>query len=350
MGLDTPGTSRALRGVVIGCGYASQFHLRAWERVANCSIVAVADEIPGRAAERASAFGIPMAFTNADEMILAERPDFIDIATRPDNHLELVSAGALAGADILCQKPAANSLTDLRTMMQACQDANVFFAVNENFRFQPHFRAISQLLRDGVLGRVHHATLSSRARLTLPARNFQDQSYFADMPRLLVLEFGLHLLDVARYLFGEPTSVYAHTHKASHLINGEDVATIVLGTQSGAIVLDLSWASAMPPSQSPSPGWLHLTIEGSAGTLELTPDWRLVVDTVERYESLAFSGDTQEGYNGLQEHFADCLRTGVPAETNGLDNLRTMELAFGAYHSAKHMCVYRTRDDLHLLD
>jgi D-apiose dehydrogenase len=158
------------------------------------------------------------------------------------------------------------------------------------------------------------------------------------------------LLDVARYLFGEPSSVYAHTQRASHLIEGEDVATIVLGTESGAVVLDLSWASPMPPSRSPSPGWLHMSIEGSSGTLELTPDWRLVLDAVEAQESLAFSGDTQEGYNGMQWHFADCLRTGATAETSGLDNLRTMELVFGAYRSAKYERVYRTRHDLDLLD
>lgn len=48
---------------------------------------------------------------------------------------------------------------------------------------------------------------------------------------------GSHLLDVARFLFGEAFSVHCQTQQVHRDIKGEDVATVLLKMQSGATVL-----------------------------------------------------------------------------------------------------------------
>jgi predicted dehydrogenase len=42
----------------------------------------------------------------------------------------------------------------------------------------------------------------------------------------------------------------------------------------------------------------------------------------------------------IQRHWVECLRTGRTPETSGEDNLRTLELVFGAYESAEKMVAY----------
>ena len=48
----------------------------------------------------------------------------------------------------------------------------------------------------------------------------------------------------------------------------------------------------------------------------------------------------------IEQHWVDCLRTGNPLESDGADNLRTLELVFGAYESAEKHTAYQ----LHLTD
>ena len=96
-----------LRGTLIGAGYFAQFHGEAWKRIATAEIVAVVDANADRAREFANRFAIPRVYSSIEAMFDAERPQFVDIVTRPESHLELVTAAAKRGAAVLCQKPMA---------------------------------------------------------------------------------------------------------------------------------------------------------------------------------------------------------------------------------------------------
>ena len=50
----------------------------------------------------------------------------------------------------------------------------------------------------------------------------------------------------------------------------------------------------------------------------------------------------QESVVAIEQHFVDCLQKGVEPETSGADNLKTLELVFGAYESAHTGMKYRT--------
>jgi D-apiose dehydrogenase len=42
----------------------------------------------------------------------------------------------------------------------------------------------------------------------------------------------------------------------------------------------------------------------------------------------------QDSVIQIQQHWADCLQTGTAPQTSGKDNLKTLELVFGAYQAA----------------
>jgi hypothetical protein len=51
----------------------------------------------------------------------------------------------------------------------------------------------------------------------------------------------------------------------------------------------------------------------------------------------------QDGALQIQRHWIECLRASRIPETSGEDNLRTLELVFGAYESAEKKIAYQTR-------
>src|SRR5262245_27248210 len=100
-------TAPPLRGVLIGAGYFAGFQAEAWRRVPGAELVAVADAVPGKARVFADRHGVRNAYESADEALDRERPDFVDVATRPEAHLDLTRRAAARGAHVICQKPMA---------------------------------------------------------------------------------------------------------------------------------------------------------------------------------------------------------------------------------------------------
>lgn len=344
--------SSPYRGALIGCGYVSRFHLMAWSRIAEARIVAVSNRTREKAEQRAAEFNVPAVYSDYRAMLDAESLDFVDIATPPVVHLEMVAEAAGRGLNVLCQKPVAATLVELREMIRTCDQAGVLFMVNENCRFQPWFRKMKTLLDEGAIGRPYYANLTARARMTLPMMDAGGQNnLFVEMPRLVVYELGVHFLDTLRYLFGKADSVYAQMRRVSQHVAGEDVATLTLQMRELTAVVDMSWASIPTWEAEQHVSWGDYRIEGEGGTLHLGVDGLLRHITDDGEQRYQFPRDSEiQSYQGAQQHFVDCLRSGAEPETGGPETLKTMELVFGAYDSAVHDRLYRVGDDLGHLD
>jgi predicted dehydrogenase len=348
--------SKPYRGLLIGCGYVSSFHLTAWSAIKGAEIVAVVDLDTGKAKQRAKAFGVRRYYGDYLEALAAEVGhddglDFVDIATPPATHLEMVQEAANRRLQILCQKPVAGTLTELHHMIRACDKAGVTLMINENQRFQPWYRMMKVLLSEGAIGRPYYANITSRWRGSLPVLQFHNQPFFATMPRLMIYELGTHHIDTLRYLLGEASSIFALTQQASPEIAGEDVATCLLQMNGVSAVIDMSWASIPPWDTENTVTWGEARIEGTTGTLYLRADGRLRVIQDKKEQVHSFPADSITlGFQATQQHFMDCLRSGTMPETSGPETLKTMELVFGAYASAQTGEVYRVGEDLEQLD
>jgi predicted dehydrogenase len=328
------------RGALIGCGAISGMQLRAWDQINEAKIVALCDLEYKRVKERSEEYEIPTIYTDYHTMLERETLDFVDIATGPESHLELVSAGAAKGLHILCQKPMASSLDEARKMVRLCDDAGVVFMVNENFRHQAWFRQIKVLLEDGALGKPFYACFQARTRASLPKPNFGDQPYFRDMPRLIVYESGVHYLDTARFLFGEAQDIYAHVERISPKIAGDDLAILLLTFDDVSCLVDVGWCSV--PCESADITWYEARIEGTLGTIILRKDGVLTLHTDCDKRSWSFSEDTIfRSFVATQKHFIECLVSNKTPETSGEETIRTMALVFAAYQSAYEERVFK---------
>lgn len=160
-----------------------------------------------------------------------------------------------------------------------------------------------------------------------------------EMDKLILYEWGIHLIDVLRFFFGEVTSVYARMDKVSPLHQGEDRAlvTLVLGDVTGLI--DISWSTV--GAQHRHSHLERMTLEGDKGVIQLLPDQRdtlRVTTKSDTWQRPAFDGTPEEAYQAsytaAQRHFIECLREGKAPETVASDNIRTLAATLAAYESA----------------
>lgn len=334
-----------MRVGLVGAGFVSPLHVRGW-RLAGAEVVGIVARTAASARDRARELGIPRVYADVTAMLEEAGLDVLDIAAPPATHRRLVEAALARGVAVMCQKPLADDLQEARAIAELAATAQVPVMVHENWRFRPWYRTLRRVLDDGELGEVFFARFSARFAGTVRTARHPDvpyslrrQPFFASMRPLLILESVIHQLDVARFLFGEPESVYARTHRISEHVTGEDCALVVLGYAGRTVEIDRSYASKgypEPPVLSES-----AVVEGRDGSAFVDRSGRLDLardDPRGRVEETRCSpGPTayEDSYAAAIAHFCDALRTGGAVETTPRDNLRTLGLVFAAYRSAE---------------
>ncbi|HLY35193.1 MAG TPA: Gfo/Idh/MocA family oxidoreductase, partial [Candidatus Limnocylindria bacterium] len=278
-------------------------------------------------------------YAEAEELFDREKPDFVDIVTGVDSHRALVLQAAERRIPVICQKPMAPSLAEAAEMVRACEDAQVPFFVHENWRWQAPVRALKAELGAGRIGTPFRARLTFSSSFPV----FDNQPFLKTLDRFILTDVGSHVLDVARFLFGEAETLTCVTRRVRNDIRGEDVATVLLRMAGGiAVTVELSYASRLRGERFPE---TFVTVEGSAGSLEVARDCVLHATTAagtftRRCPPPRFAW-ADPAYDLVHASIAPCnadllgaLRGERGAETTGADNFQTVRLVFAAYHSA----------------
>lgn len=330
-----------LRGGLIGCGFVSRFHCEAWKTVPDARLVALCDLDPERVERARPMVPEASAYREASAMLDRESLDFVEVCTRPESHLPLVELAASRGVHVLCQKPVSLVRADLVAMIETCEAAGVRLMVHENWRFRPWYRALRLELEAGTIGRPIRLRLAHRETRALRAGGFRDQPYFSTMPRLILLEMGCHLVDTARYVLGEVATVTATLGRFGPGHLGDDLATLSLEFEGGALgLLDMTWCA---PADLARPEWAlnETTLEGTEGILRLLRDGslqRVGLDGQVERRPVRLKPDDEvyiDGYAATQAHFVEGLVRGIDHETSGRDNLKTMDVVWEGYRSAE---------------
>jgi len=225
-----------VRVACLGAGYFAQFHHEGWARLSDAQLVGVADlDI-----EKAHSTGHP-AFEDLAEMLKTTEPDILDIIVPPIAHLSAIETALDHGIrTIICQKPFCGGIDTAKTAIGMASAAGATLIVHENFRFQPWFRTVRKEIAAGKIGTPLQATWRMRPGDGQGSDAYlARQAYFQKMPRFLIHETGVHYIDVFRFLFGEPTTVYADLRKVNPVIAGEDAGYVTFDHAGGVrCVLD----------------------------------------------------------------------------------------------------------------
>ena len=266
--------------------------------------------------------------------MLAEVPlGLVDIATRMGTHRPLAEAAMKRGIATIVQKPPAPTWADCLAMAEVARERRVWLAVHENFRFQPAMLRAAQVLASGVIGAPSWARISFRTGVDV----YKNQPYFRDEVRLVILDLGIHMLDLARVFLGEVAHIGCETQRRNSSVRAEDTATMLLRHRGGAVsVVECTYESRLPPNGSPE---VHVTIEGPRGAIMARPGGREVLVTADgsttRHRVAAEDEDVaQTSVTATCAHLLEAMRAGRDADTGVADNLKTYALAEAAYDAA----------------
>jgi predicted dehydrogenase len=167
---------------------------------------------------------------------------------------------------------------------------------------------------------------------------YPAQPYFRQMPRLMIYESLVHILDTFRYLGGEMHVQSCQTARLNPAIVGEDYAVIVSRFETGAVgLIDANRFTGPVPAPI---AMGTCVVEGAAGTLRVSPQGELFVTRLAVSEERLPFKPTTDGYKGdsvfaTQAHLLEGLRTGATTESEGRDYLRTVALVEACYESAQ---------------
>lgn len=333
-----------MRGALIGCGFFAQNHLNAWRdmRPEGVELVAVCDIDHAKAKAASEAFGIPRFYTDPAQLFAAEKLDFVDIATRMETHLDIVSLAVANGVRTIVQKPLAPDWVTCLEIVRRAKQAGVPLAVHENFRYQAPLQAVKKVLESGTIGEPTWGRFSFRFGFDI----YQTQPYFHHEKRLVILDSGIHILDLARFFLGEVQHVSCETQRRNPKNIGEDTATMLIRHKSGAVSIAEATYEAR---QIPDPILQTLvTIEGDHGSVKLHEDFRMQVTTDGRVEESRVGSallpwtaqpwhTLQESVLATQRRIIGAWQAGREAEMSGIDNLKTFALVEAAYKAAEEM-------------
>ncbi|MEP7271168.1 MAG: gfo/Idh/MocA family oxidoreductase, partial [Acidobacteriota bacterium] len=185
--------------------------------------------------------------------------------------------------------------------------------------------------------------LSSRIVAQSRIGLFVHRPFLKELEQFIVTDIGSHILDTARFLFGESSTLYCQTRRIHRDIRGEDVATVMMTMNGVTVTCEMRYASRTEHGRFPE---TYIYVEGENGLLESGPDYWIRVTTesgtcARRYPPPRYAG-ADPAYELVQAGIVLCnadllaaLRGERTAETTGEDNLKTVQLVFSSYESAR---------------
>ena len=324
---------------MFGAGFWARYQLAGWRELAGADCVALYNRTLSKAEALAREFDVPSIYDNPEELLQKEKLDFVDIVTDVEHHESFMKMAAARKLPVICQKPMAPTLRIAEEMVQTCQEIGVPLMINENWRWQTPLRELKRVLQSGEIGQPFRARIDMISGFPV----FRNQPFLGDLEQFILMDLGSHILDVARFFFGEADRLYCQTHRVHPEIKGEDVATVILRMGGETTVLVEMAYAGNPLERECFPQTLAF-VEADKGSLELTADYWIKLTTADgtvakRYPPPNYSW-ADPAYQVVHSSIVACQANllqgllGGSVETSGEDNLKTVRLVFASYESA----------------
>ena len=236
-----------LRTAILGCGgFAHRHAQNAILLKDQLELVAFCDRNEDRARGYAEKYSPHAAiFTNARDLFERARLDLVLVCLPPYAHADEVDLAAEHGVHVLIEKPIALTSAHAWHMVEVSEKAGIKTQVGFMFRFGAAIQRLKALQVAGTAGQVG----------LMSARYFCN-SLHSDWWRVKdksggqMVEQVIHMVDLMRYLMGDPVSVYSLQNNLFHRdVPGytvEDVSGTVMGFRNGGIGVLYATNNAIP--------------------------------------------------------------------------------------------------------
>ncbi len=226
---------------LVGAGRMGRIRAGVLAKSGVAKLAAVADPDTVRAGEIAGPAGA-LVFAGWHAVMAMPEIDVVVLATPTKFHAEAAIAALEAGKHVLCEKPLARNVEEALRMLAAAQRGKKLLKTGFNYRHMPHVRKAKELIANGELGTPYLI----RSRFGHGGRPGYEKEWHTNRELSgggVLLEQGIHLLDLVRHLLGEPSKVLGSSHTFFWDIPGvEDNCFCLLETAQGQTAqIHVSW-------------------------------------------------------------------------------------------------------------
>lgn len=191
-----------IRVGLVGCGGIVSIRLHPSLYGLPVRLAAICDTDERRLEEFGQAFGAEASYTNHLEMFAEAELDAVIVSVGPKGHPQIAIDAMEAGIPVLTEKPPALNSEATAKMVEVSRRTGVVCMTAFNKRFAPIYRTARNLVEEREFGTPSMLTMSWSS----PPWYTEDPD---DPITWFLLDFGIHAIDLARFLFGEVAEVYA---------------------------------------------------------------------------------------------------------------------------------------------
>jgi predicted dehydrogenase len=209
--------------------------------VARPRLVGIAGRSKEAVETAAARFGFERAYTDWQAMLKDPEIQVFDNCGPNNLHAEPTIAAARAGKHVFCEKPLGRDAAESKAMLDAVEAAGVTHMCAFNYRFVPAVRQARLFIEQGLLGEIYH----------FRARYLQQWIADPDFPMVWRLnkavagsgalgDLGAHIIDLARFLVGEPARVSGLTktfipQRGGETVDVDDAFESIVEFENGAV-------------------------------------------------------------------------------------------------------------------
>ena len=292
---------KSIRWGIVGLGNIAKKFAGDLALIPNCSLQAVASSDFARATEFAHKYKAKNSYSNYTDLFSDPEVDLVYIASLHPSHAALSIEAIKQGKGVLCEKPMGMNAKQVKQIIQAATEANVFLMEALWTRFNPAFEQVHQWISENKSGRLRYinATFSFNGLdKGLESRLFNPEKGGGSL-----LDIGIYPLFLGYHFLGKPDNV-----KASAVLTKEGV------DEQLGFILSYPKAQAILYSSFTHNEDMQARICGELGEIYMNSRWhetgkiKMVLNGEEYSKSFPFNG---KGYTYEILEANRCLRSGV---------------------------------------
>ncbi|MCI8623561.1 MAG: Gfo/Idh/MocA family oxidoreductase [Provencibacterium sp.] len=339
---------------VIGVGNIAREHIQAYLKNPNTELYAFCDINEEQLRKMSEKYHITRCYTDKEEMLRAlPELDAVSVCTWNSAHAACAIAALEAGKHVLCEKPMAASAEEARQMAAAAEKNGKLLQIGFVRRYGNDCDIVKDFAANGSLGDIYYAKATYLRRNGNPGGWFGDKSRSAGGP---LIDLGVHVIDLTRYLMGnpKPVSVYGATFQKlfnrpglkdqvgyrsvsageKDICDVEDLASAMIRYDNGAV---LQVEAAFSLNIKKDEGIIQLF--GTKGGVKLDPEFELFTEINDYLADVRLARPTALSFDGLFsreiDHFVDCVQNGTPCRAPAEDGIEIMRILDAVYESAR---------------
>lgn len=347
---------KKLKAAVIGVGSISHEHINGYIKNENAELYAFCDINPVQLKKMAEQYGVPeeRCFADKDEMLRAlPEIDIVSVTTWNAAHAECTIAALNAGKDVICEKPMAMNTREAEAMLEAAKKNGKLLQIGFVRRFGNDADVMRDFIEADKFGDIYYAKATYLRRNGNPGGWFGDKSRSGGGP---LIDLGVHVIDLSRYLCGNPKPVSAYGATFQKLFNRPSVKTGKGYTSVSAGDNDICDVEDFASALIRFDNGLVLSVEasfslnikngegniqffGTKAGAKLDPQVEIFSEENGYLVDLSFNNDTSLAFDGLFcreiNHFVDCVLNGTPCRASAEDGVEIMKILDAIYESAR---------------